>query len=136
MCVQDVCNRAFLCLRLSEGEEVLKSRVLLLQLMQNCFPMLPNPLEVRGQEGSKKPNEGAAACTSTSSCAEPLSDSLRAVSELYTHLCQSKSLPASFTPFGKENDMDYNFNLIKFTSKLSLLLSDILFKKKKVSKSV
>uniref|UniRef100_A0A8D2ZEM8 Zinc finger ZZ-type and EF-hand domain containing 1 n=1 Tax=Scophthalmus maximus TaxID=52904 RepID=A0A8D2ZEM8_SCOMX len=44
-------------------------RVLLLQLMQNCFPMLPNPLD-----------------------AEPLNDSVRAVSELYTHLCLSKNL--------------------------------------------
>uniref|UniRef100_A0A3Q2PLQ1 Zinc finger ZZ-type and EF-hand domain containing 1 n=1 Tax=Fundulus heteroclitus TaxID=8078 RepID=A0A3Q2PLQ1_FUNHE len=35
-----------------EEEEVLKSRVLLLQLMQNCFPMLPNPVEpVDGPEG-------------------------------------------------------------------------------------
>lgn len=74
-------------LRKFEGEEILKSRVLLLQLMQNCFPMLPNPLEVRGQGRSTKPNEGAAACTSGSSCAEPVSDSLHAVSELYTHLC-------------------------------------------------
>lgn len=81
-----------LCLCFSEGEEILKSRVLLLQLMQNCFPMLPNPLEVRGHVGSTKSNEGAAGGTSSSSCIEPESDSLRAVSELYTHLCQSKSL--------------------------------------------
>lgn len=82
-----------LCLCFSEGEEILKSRVLLLQLMQNCFPMLPNPLEVRGQGGSTKPNQGAAGGASGSSCAEPESDSLRAVSELYTHLCHSKRLP-------------------------------------------
>lgn len=88
-----------LCLCFSEGEEILKSRVLLLQLMQNCFPMLPNPLEVRGQGGSTKPNEGAAACASGSSCAEPVSDSLHAVSELYTHLCHSKSSPG-FMHFG------------------------------------
>ncbi|XP_031166866.2 zinc finger ZZ-type and EF-hand domain-containing protein 1 [Sander lucioperca] len=76
-------------LRDIEGEEVLKSRVLLLQLMQNCFPMLPNPLEPRGPEESRGPDEGAtaAACPSPSSSAEPLSDSVRAVCELYTHLC-------------------------------------------------
>ncbi|XP_070699308.1 zinc finger ZZ-type and EF-hand domain-containing protein 1 [Pempheris klunzingeri] len=70
-------------LREIEGEEVLKSRVLVLQLMQNCFPMLPNPLEPGG------PDEGAtaAACPSTSSSAEPVSDSVKAVRELYTHLC-------------------------------------------------
>ncbi|KAF0038068.1 hypothetical protein F2P81_008552 [Scophthalmus maximus] len=76
-------------LREIDGEEVLKSRVLLLQLMQNCFPMLPNPLESHGPEESSGPDEGAtaAACPSTSSSAEPLNDSVRAVSELYTHLC-------------------------------------------------
>ncbi|XP_051256250.1 zinc finger ZZ-type and EF-hand domain-containing protein 1 isoform X2 [Dicentrarchus labrax] len=74
-------------LREIDGEEVMKSRVLLLQLMQNCFPMLPNPLDPRGPEESKGPEEGAAAvaCPSTSSSAEPLS--VRAVWELYTHLC-------------------------------------------------
>lgn len=66
---------------------MLKSRVLLLQLMQNCFPMLPNPLEPRGSaEGAT-----AAAGPSTSSNAEPLSDS---VFELYTHLCHSKCIQA------------------------------------------
>ncbi|XP_068457200.1 zinc finger ZZ-type and EF-hand domain-containing protein 1 [Clinocottus analis] len=76
-------------LREIEGEKVLKSRVLLLQLMQNCFPMLPNPLEPRGPEESKGPDEGApaAARPSTSSNAEPLSESVKAVGELYTHLC-------------------------------------------------
>uniref|UniRef100_A0A4W6EG63 Zinc finger ZZ-type and EF-hand domain containing 1 n=1 Tax=Lates calcarifer TaxID=8187 RepID=A0A4W6EG63_LATCA len=55
-------------LREIDGEEVLKSRVLLLQLMQNCFPMLPNPLDSQGPEESRAPSEGAAAaCPSTSS---------------------------------------------------------------------
>ncbi|XP_035523211.1 zinc finger ZZ-type and EF-hand domain-containing protein 1 isoform X1 [Morone saxatilis] len=74
-------------LREIDGEEVMKSRVLLLQLMQNCFPMLPNPLEPQGPDESKGPEEGAtaAACPSTSSSAEPLS--VKAVWELYTHLC-------------------------------------------------
>lgn len=88
-----------LCLCFSEGEEILKSRVLLLQLMQNCFPMLPNPLEVHAQGGSTKPNEAAAGGKSGSSCAEPMSNSLRAVSELYSHLCHSKSLQG-FMDFG------------------------------------
>ncbi|KAM9348292.1 zinc finger ZZ-type and EF-hand domain-containing protein 1 [Symphorus nematophorus] len=78
-------------LREIDGEEVLKSRVLLLQLMQNCFPMLPNPLEPRGSEESRGSNEAAMAAAvagpSTSSSAEPVSDSVRAVGELYTHLC-------------------------------------------------
>ncbi|XP_026183286.1 zinc finger ZZ-type and EF-hand domain-containing protein 1 isoform X3 [Mastacembelus armatus] len=76
-------------LREIEGEEVLKSRVLLLQLMQNCFPMLPNPMESRGAEDSGGPDQGttAAAVSSTSSSEEPLNDSVRAVWELYTHLC-------------------------------------------------
>nr|XP_019941221.1 PREDICTED: zinc finger ZZ-type and EF-hand domain-containing protein 1 isoform X3 [Paralichthys olivaceus] len=77
-------------LREIEGEEVLKSRVLLLQLMQNCFPMLPNPVESQGPEESRVRDEGAAAAAgpSTSSSGEPLNDSVRAVWELYTHLCQ------------------------------------------------
>lgn len=75
----------------SEGEEVTKSRVLLLQLMQNCFPMLPTPRESRGKEESKVPDEaGAAARPSMSSSRDDLSDSMRAVWELYTHLCHSK----------------------------------------------
>lgn len=75
---------------------MLKSRVLLLQLMQNCFPMLPNPLEPQGPEDSREPDEGATAavCPSTSSSEEPLSDAVKAVGELYTHLCHSKNLSA------------------------------------------
>ncbi|XP_023145659.2 zinc finger ZZ-type and EF-hand domain-containing protein 1 [Amphiprion ocellaris] len=76
-------------LREIEGEEVLKSRVLLLQLMQNCFSMLPNPLEPRNPDESRGSDEGstAAACASTSSSGEPLNDSMRAVCDLYIHLC-------------------------------------------------
>ncbi|KAM9846213.1 zinc finger ZZ-type and EF-hand domain-containing protein 1 [Aulostomus maculatus] len=76
-------------LRAIEGEEVLKSRVHLLQLLQNCFPMLPNPLEPRGQEMSRGPVERATAAAgpSTSCDTEPLNDSVKAVWELYTHLC-------------------------------------------------
>lgn len=75
---------------------MLKSRVLLLQLMQNCFPMLPNPLESQGPVESKGSDQGAtaAACPSTSSSVEPLNDTVRAVREVYTHLCHSKNLSA------------------------------------------
>uniref|UniRef100_A0A4W6ECV5 Zinc finger ZZ-type and EF-hand domain containing 1 n=1 Tax=Lates calcarifer TaxID=8187 RepID=A0A4W6ECV5_LATCA len=74
-------------LREIDGEEVLKSRVLLLQLMQNCFPMLPNPLDSQGPEESRAPSEGAAAaCPSTSSSEEPVNESVKAVRELSTHL--------------------------------------------------
>ncbi|XP_035999307.1 zinc finger ZZ-type and EF-hand domain-containing protein 1 isoform X3 [Fundulus heteroclitus] len=76
-------------LREIEEEEVLKSRVLLLQLMQNCFPMLPNPVEPQDTEDSKGPDEGtsAAAAPSTVSSEDPQSLSAKAVLDLYTHLC-------------------------------------------------
>lgn len=76
---------------------MLKSRVLLLQLMQNCFPMLPNPLESRGLEESQGPNGSTpSASPSTSSSGEPQDDSVTAVWELYTHLCHSK-IPSGTT---------------------------------------
>ncbi|KAG7515736.1 zinc finger ZZ-type and EF-hand domain-containing protein 1 [Solea senegalensis] len=87
-------------LREIEGEEVLKSRVLLLQLMENCFPVLPNPLEYEGAQESRVPDaEGAAAaaCPSTSSSEEPLNDSVKAVCEFYTHLCQIVDDPVGET---------------------------------------
>ncbi|XP_037544055.1 zinc finger ZZ-type and EF-hand domain-containing protein 1 [Nematolebias whitei] len=73
-----------------EGEEAMKSRILLLQLMQNCFPMLPNPLEPQGTKESGGPDEGASAAagSSASSSDEHPCPSVKAVSELYTHLCQ------------------------------------------------
>ncbi|KAF7655072.1 hypothetical protein LDENG_00061510 [Lucifuga dentata] len=73
-----------------EGEEVMKSRVLLLQLLQNCYSVLPNPMEPRVPEENRGAEEGAtatAACPSTSSSVEPPSDSVKAIWELYTHLC-------------------------------------------------
>ena len=79
---------------LFRSEEVMKSRVLLLQLLQNCFLVLPSPPESQGPgEGEGQGAEvgpAAAACPSTSSSSEP--DSSRAVWELYTHLCCSKGL--------------------------------------------
>ncbi|KAG9341464.1 hypothetical protein JZ751_019274 [Albula glossodonta] len=60
-------------LRKREGEEAVKARVLLLQLLQNCFPVLPSPSESCGAE--------SASCSSDRHPAE-------AVWELYSHLCQ------------------------------------------------
>ncbi|XP_028276707.1 zinc finger ZZ-type and EF-hand domain-containing protein 1 [Parambassis ranga] len=90
-------------LREIEGDEVLRSRVLLLQLMQNCFPMLPNPLEAPGSEESGRSEEGAtaAACPSTSSSGEPPNDSMNAVYELYTHLCHIVDCPEGETLVAK-----------------------------------
>lgn len=51
--------------------------------------MLPNPLEARGPDKNRGPDEGA----TSAACTEPLSDSVTAVQQLYTHLCQSKNLP-------------------------------------------
>uniref|UniRef100_A0A3P8R6J0 Zinc finger, ZZ-type with EF hand domain 1 n=1 Tax=Astatotilapia calliptera TaxID=8154 RepID=A0A3P8R6J0_ASTCA len=77
-------------------------RVLLLQLMQNCFPMLPTPRESRGKEESKVPDEaGAAARPSMSSSRDDLSDSMRAVWELYTHLCHIVDSPEGETSVEK-----------------------------------
>ncbi|RVE63589.1 hypothetical protein OJAV_G00137730 [Oryzias javanicus] len=76
-------------LREIEGEEVMKSRVLLLQLMQNCFPTLPNPLEAKGAEEAS----AAAAAPSPSCSGDGLSDSTRAVYALYTHLCHIVDSP-------------------------------------------
>ncbi|XP_056141323.1 zinc finger ZZ-type and EF-hand domain-containing protein 1 isoform X2 [Lampris incognitus] len=76
-------------LRAIEGEEVMKSRVLLLQLLQNCFPTLPNPLESRSAEESQGAEVGAAADHPSTSCGlGPQPDPAGAVWELYAHLCQ------------------------------------------------
>ncbi|XP_061596133.1 zinc finger ZZ-type and EF-hand domain-containing protein 1 isoform X1 [Cololabis saira] len=80
-------------------EEVLKSIVLLLQLMQNCFPTLPNPLQPPGLEESREPEDSAAAAAhpSTSSSEEPLNDSVKPVLELYNHLCHIVDCPEGET---------------------------------------
>ncbi|CAL1573897.1 unnamed protein product [Knipowitschia caucasica] len=65
--------------------EVMKARVLLLQLMQNCFPMFPSPLEAQPFDEAKGSNDEAA-CASTSISKE--SDSVKGVEELYSHLCK------------------------------------------------
>uniref|UniRef100_A0A1A8QPS9 Zinc finger, ZZ-type with EF hand domain 1 n=4 Tax=Nothobranchiidae TaxID=405002 RepID=A0A1A8QPS9_9TELE len=75
-------------LRELDGEEEMKSRVLLLQLMQNCFPMLPNPLEPPNPEESGGSEGGSSAAAGPSSTGEPQRPSTTAVLELYTHLCE------------------------------------------------
>nr|XP_049597636.1 zinc finger ZZ-type and EF-hand domain-containing protein 1 isoform X2 [Syngnathus scovelli] len=67
-----------------EGEEALKSRIHLLQLLQNCFSMLPNALNSTTKDGP-----------STSSSAEP--DCVSAVHQLYSHLCHIVNEPEGTT---------------------------------------
>ncbi|KAK7925653.1 hypothetical protein WMY93_007963 [Mugilogobius chulae] len=81
-------------LREINNHEVIKARVLLLQLMQNCFPMLPNPLETQSSNEAKGTNDEAA-CGSTSCSKE--SDSIKAVQEMYTHLCKIVDSPEGET---------------------------------------
>ncbi|XP_054611299.1 zinc finger ZZ-type and EF-hand domain-containing protein 1 [Dunckerocampus dactyliophorus] len=80
-----------------EGEEVLRSRIHLLQLLQNCFPMLPGPSPARPPEASGATVDPAADGPSTSSSVEPVSDSVRAVQELYSHLCHIVNEPEGET---------------------------------------
>uniref|UniRef100_A0A8C5GIX1 Zinc finger, ZZ-type with EF hand domain 1 n=1 Tax=Gouania willdenowi TaxID=441366 RepID=A0A8C5GIX1_GOUWI len=90
---------------IEDDEEMVKSRILLLQIMQNCFSLLPNPTEPRSSDGSKGPEEGATAeaapTPSTSSSAEPLNDSLKAVPQFYSHLCQMVDGPEGRTSVEK-----------------------------------
>ncbi|XP_076867897.1 LOW QUALITY PROTEIN: zinc finger ZZ-type and EF-hand domain-containing protein 1 [Brachyhypopomus gauderio] len=73
-------------LRSIDGEEALKARVLLLRLLQNCFPALPtlpefrDPLEI--SECSPLPSTSVGAASSRD--AGPA----EAVGQLYNHLCQ------------------------------------------------
>ncbi|KAJ8343042.1 hypothetical protein SKAU_G00329700 [Synaphobranchus kaupii] len=73
-------------LRQSEGEEPVKARILLLQLLQNCFPVLPSPAESQRAE--------AASCSAESDPAE-------AVWELYSHLCHLVDGPDGETAVDK-----------------------------------
>uniref|UniRef100_A0A3B4ALK4 Uncharacterized protein n=1 Tax=Periophthalmus magnuspinnatus TaxID=409849 RepID=A0A3B4ALK4_9GOBI len=63
----------------------LREIVLLLQLMQNCFPMLPNPLESQHSDEAKRANDEAAC----------------AVQELYTDLCKIVDGPEGDTWMNK-----------------------------------
>lgn len=69
----------------SEGEEAVKTRVLLLQLFQNCFPMLPTLTE------SQSSDITASASASASPSASTGVDPAETVGELYSHLCQGKT---------------------------------------------
>ncbi|XP_034034875.1 zinc finger ZZ-type and EF-hand domain-containing protein 1 [Thalassophryne amazonica] len=84
-------------LRQIEGEEVMKSRVLLLQLLQNCFPMLPNPLGPPSPERRGAAENAAAACPSTFSGDEAQTDPAQAVWDLYAHLCHIVDSPEGET---------------------------------------
>uniref|UniRef100_A0A3B4AK10 Uncharacterized protein n=1 Tax=Periophthalmus magnuspinnatus TaxID=409849 RepID=A0A3B4AK10_9GOBI len=85
-------------LREIDEDEVVKARVLLLQLMQNCFPMLPNPLESQHSDEAKRANDEAA-CASSSCSVE--TDSAKAVQELYTDLCKIVDGPEGDTWMNK-----------------------------------
>ncbi|XP_061557820.1 zinc finger ZZ-type and EF-hand domain-containing protein 1 isoform X2 [Phycodurus eques] len=81
-------------LMMIEGEEVLKSRIRLLQLLQNCFSMLPNPMLPK-MSSTMVDRAPAADGPSTSSNGEP--DSVGAVQELYSHLCHIVNEPEGVT---------------------------------------
>ncbi|XP_060768529.1 zinc finger ZZ-type and EF-hand domain-containing protein 1 isoform X2 [Neoarius graeffei] len=70
-------------LRSIGGEEAMKAQVLLLQLLQNCFPALPALPESRGSP-EKTTSSSPAAGASVSTDVDPA----EAVGELYSHLCQ------------------------------------------------
>ncbi|KAM6970616.1 zinc finger ZZ-type and EF-hand domain-containing protein 1 [Aplochiton taeniatus] len=80
-----------------DGEEVKKCRVLLLQLLQNCFSVLPSPTEASSPEEEQPATAPAAAAAAAEACSPPASsaeqDAARAVWELYTHLCSIVDSP-------------------------------------------
>nr|XP_055055394.1 zinc finger ZZ-type and EF-hand domain-containing protein 1 isoform X3 [Misgurnus anguillicaudatus] len=78
-------------LRSVEGEEAVKTRVLLLQLFQNCFPMMPNLTEAQLSDTT------ASASPSASTDVSPA----EAVGELYEHLCQVVDGPEGETAVEK-----------------------------------
>ncbi|XP_063059602.1 zinc finger ZZ-type and EF-hand domain-containing protein 1 [Engraulis encrasicolus] len=93
-------------LRNIEGEEVVKTRVLLLQLLQNCFPVLPGPSPLQSPEdtpalAATAPAAAAAAAAADAPAAASAASAMsladrehsEAVWELYTHLCQVVDSP-------------------------------------------
>ncbi|XP_051521202.1 zinc finger ZZ-type and EF-hand domain-containing protein 1-like isoform X3 [Myxocyprinus asiaticus] len=78
-------------LRSVEGEEAVKTQVLLLQLLQNCFPMLASLTETQPSDIT----------TSLSASASAEVDPAEAVSELYSHLCQVVDGPEGETAVEK-----------------------------------
>ncbi|TRY99292.1 hypothetical protein DNTS_003987 [Danionella cerebrum] len=80
-------------LRSIEGEEAIRTRVLLLQLLQNCFPVIYSLVESQPSDPTATPS--ASACASS----DPEDIPTEAVQELYTHLCQAVvDGPESKTP--------------------------------------
>ncbi|XP_035382867.1 zinc finger ZZ-type and EF-hand domain-containing protein 1 isoform X1 [Electrophorus electricus] len=73
-------------LRSIPGEEALKARVLLLRLLQNCFPALPALPESRDplESTDSSPLPSTSAGTTVSGDVDPAD----AVGDLYSHLCQ------------------------------------------------
>ncbi|TSY98080.1 Zinc finger ZZ-type and EF-hand domain-containing protein 1 [Bagarius yarrelli] len=84
-------------LRSIDGEEAMKAQVLLLQLLQNCFPALPAIPESRrspeNTASTSSPSSSSSSSVSSSSAASVSTDvdPAEAVGELYSHLCQSMS---------------------------------------------
>ncbi|XP_051981297.1 zinc finger ZZ-type and EF-hand domain-containing protein 1-like isoform X2 [Xyrauchen texanus] len=80
-------------LRSFEGEEAVKTRVLLLQLLQNCFPMLPSLTESQPSDVTASSSASASASTHV--------DPAEAVGELYCYLCQVVDGPEGETAVEK-----------------------------------
>ncbi|XP_053474575.1 zinc finger ZZ-type and EF-hand domain-containing protein 1 isoform X2 [Ictalurus furcatus] len=83
-------------LRSIDGEEAMKAQVLLLQLLQNCFPALPALPESRGSPENTVSSSSSSSSSSTSSSSAAAAaasvrtdvDPSEAVGALYSHLCQ------------------------------------------------
>ncbi|XP_056603284.1 zinc finger ZZ-type and EF-hand domain-containing protein 1 isoform X1 [Triplophysa dalaica] len=84
-------------LRSIEGEEALKTRVLLLQLLQNCFSMMPNLTDSQSSDTATSSSASASASPSSSADIHPA----EAVGELYNHLCQVVDGPEGETAVEK-----------------------------------
>ncbi|KAJ8412355.1 hypothetical protein AAFF_G00126910 [Aldrovandia affinis] len=82
-------------LRKREGEEAMKTRILLLQLLQNCFPVLPSPAETRRAEAE------SSSCKAESPSCSTDCEPAEAVWELYSHLCHLVDGPESETVVDK-----------------------------------
>uniref|UniRef100_A0A671K948 Zinc finger ZZ-type and EF-hand domain-containing protein 1-like n=1 Tax=Sinocyclocheilus anshuiensis TaxID=1608454 RepID=A0A671K948_9TELE len=97
MCLKMIfSNATYVCAYIfSEGEEAIKTRVLLLQLLQNCFPMLSSLTESQSSDITASASASAAPSASTDV------DPAEAVGELYSHLCQVVDGPEGQTAVEK-----------------------------------
>ncbi|KAM9441391.1 zinc finger ZZ-type and EF-hand domain-containing protein 1 isoform 2-T2 [Clarias gariepinus] len=75
-------------LRSIDGEEAMKAQVLLLQLLQNCFPALPALPESRGSPEKMAPSTSLSSSSSSAASVSTDVDPAEAVGELYNYLCQ------------------------------------------------